>query len=32
MCQYKDVINDLNFICIDSLPLELHKEEYVPTD
>ena len=32
MCQYPDVITDLNFVCIDSLPLELRKGDSVPTD
>ena len=32
MCQYPDVITDLCFVSIDSLPLELCKGESVPTD
>ena len=32
MCQYPDVITDLCFVSIDSLPLELYKGESVPTD
>ena len=32
MCQYPDVITDLYFVSIDSLPLELSKGESVPTD